>query len=89
VTNEEITELTEAFMRDTRANVIRLIQGVSGIDLDVAYIRRKWLGHRDTAHLSLREAADKTFNELYAERDALRAQLDTLVRYVDARGPAR
>ena len=41
---------------------------------DVDQLRRKWLGHRDTGHLSLIEAADHVIGGLHAEIERLQAE---------------
>ena len=47
-------------------------------DRETAELRRKWLGHRDTGHLSLIEAADQVIGGLHAQVDALTRRLKTV-----------
>jgi hypothetical protein len=53
-------------------------------DAQLADLRRKWLGHRDTGHLSLIEAADRVIGGLHDEIGRLEAEFASLKASIQA-----
>jgi hypothetical protein len=69
----EFDAALDALAEAHQAEVARLTRENEGV-------RRKWLGHRDTGHLSLVEAADHVVGGLHADIDRLTRENEGLAK---------